>query len=323
MSKIADNSLLNGLGGCLIGAFFPRRNTNTKINITTKSSDTNFVKNSRRCHTSSCPKNSTSSKNRVSQVVNLAYTQKLRREPTFTSSELSMTIFSHRKSKVNGTLNRSSTSNVTLLSHLGNLKNQNSSSDKKAIQKKGKILKDNIVRQTSSVKSHQPGSSFRGSAKKRDPDVLKSIGNEQYRQGKIEKALDLYNQAIAIDPGNASYYSNKAAALMSLGRVIEAVVACIEAIQLDPSYHNAHYRLARLYVRLGDAEKAIDHYKQSGRKVDKKDIAEAHDIKRQLLKCTEAQKLRDYNTLIKETQNSITLGVDSAPQVSLQLSLIL
>lgn len=250
MSKIADNSLLNGLGGCLIGAFFPRRNTNTKINITTKSSDTNFVKNSRRCHTSSCPKNSTSSKNRVSQVVNLAYTQKLRREPTFTSSELSMTIFSYRKSKVNGTLNRSSTSNVTLLSHLGNLKNQNSSSDKKAIQKKGKILKDNIVRQTSSVKSHQPGSSFRGSANKRDPDVLKSIGNEQYRQGKIEKALDLYNQAIAIDPGNASYYSNKAAALMSLGRVIEAVVACIEAIQLDPSYHNAHYRLARLYVRL-------------------------------------------------------------------------
>lgn len=73
------------------------------------------------------------------------------------------------------------------------------------------------------------------------------------------------------------------------------------------------------FDRLGDAEKAIDHYKQSGRKVDKKDIAEAHDIKRQLLKCTEAQKLRDYKTLLKETQNSITLGVDSAPQVSLQL----
>ncbi|KAH0734196.1 hypothetical protein KY285_009903 [Solanum tuberosum] len=319
MSKIADNSVLNGLGCGLIGAFFPRRSTNTKINITTKSSDTNVVKNSRGCHTSTCPKNSISSKNKVSQVVNLAYTQKLRREPTFTSSELSMTIFSHRKSKANGTLNHSSTGNVTLLSHLGNLKlqgNQNSSSDKKAIQKKGKILIGNIARQTSStVKSHQPGSSFRGSANKLDPDVLKSLGNEQYRQGKLEEALDLYNQAIAIDPRNASYYSNKAAALMSLGHVIEAVVACIEAIQLYPSYHNAHYRLARLYVRLGDAEKAIDHYKQSGRKVDKKDIAEAHDIKRQLLKCTEAQKLRDYNTLLKETQNSITLGVDSAPQI--------
>ncbi|XP_060171306.1 inactive TPR repeat-containing thioredoxin TTL3-like [Lycium barbarum] len=308
MSRIVDNSVEHELGCGLIGAFFPRRNINrnksTVPPIPTKSRYTNVVKNSRRCHDSSYPKNSNkasfnlSSVNKMSQVVNLAYTQKLRREPTFTSSDLSMTIFSHRKSRPNIPLNHGSTGNITQLGHLGNL-NKSSSRDKK----------------TSTVRSHQSGSFFRGSANKLDPDVLKTIGNEKYRRGKFEEALALYNQAIAIDSRNACYYSNKSAALMSLGRLIEAVVACREAIQLYPSYHNAHCRLARLYLRLGDAEKAIDHYKQSGRKVDKKDISEAHDLKRQIIKCTEAKKLRDYNTLLKETKNSISLGADSAPQV--------
>ncbi|KAJ8539451.1 hypothetical protein K7X08_013703 [Anisodus acutangulus] len=339
MPNIAVNSVENELGCGLIGVFFPRRNTNsnkpTLPPFPTKSSNTNVVKNSR-CHNSSYLRNSNkasskiSSMNKMSQVVNLAYTQKLRREPTLTSSDLSMTIFSHRKSRANGTLsNRGSTGNITLLGHLGNL-NKNSSSDKK----------------TSTPRSHQSGSFFRGSTNKLDPDILKSIGNEKYKQGKFTDALALYNKAIAIDPRNACYYSNKSAALMSLSRVIEAIVACREAIRLDPCYHNAHYRLARLYLRhynilnrhffllrrfclnliyvveksvhfnrLGDAEKAIGHYKQSGRKVDKKDIVEAHDLKRQLLKCTEAKKLRDYNTLLKETQNSISLGADSAPQI--------
>lgn len=46
------------------------------------------------------------------------------------------------------------------------------------------------------------------------------------------------------------------------------------------------------FDRLGDAEKAIYYYKQSRQKVDEKDIVEAHDLKRQLLKCTEAEKLQ-------------------------------
>lgn len=84
---------------------------------------------------------------------------------------------------------------------------------------------------------------------KLDPDVLKSMGNEHYKHGRFEEAISLYNQAIAINPKNACYYSNKSAALMSLNRLIEAVIECREAIRLDPFYHNAQYRLARLYLR--------------------------------------------------------------------------
>ncbi|XP_016476276.1 inactive TPR repeat-containing thioredoxin TTL3 [Nicotiana tabacum] len=244
-----------------------------------------------------------SSTNKMSQVVNFANSQKLRMEPTFTSS-----VISHRKSNANGILNGvSSTGNIMLLGQLGNLKqqkNQNGSSDQKTI---GRVLMGNIVRQPS-IRSHM--------LNKLDPDVLKSMGNEHYRHGRFEEAMALYDQAISINPRNACYYSNKSAALMSLGRLMEAVIECREAIRLDPYYHNAQSRLARLYLRLGEADKAIEHYKQSGGKVDKRDIAEAQDITGSICNCVEAHRLRDYSTLLKESQNAMSFGADSAPQIS-------
>ncbi|MCD7455944.1 hypothetical protein HAX54_030231 [Datura stramonium] len=93
---------------------------------------------------------------------------------------------------------------------------------------------------------------------KLDPDVLKSMGNEHYRHGRFEEAMALYNQAIAINPKNACYYSNKSAALMSSNRLIEAVIECREAIRLDPYYHNAaNDRLARLY-QIGRCRESIE-----------------------------------------------------------------
>ncbi|XP_016470144.1 inactive TPR repeat-containing thioredoxin TTL3-like isoform X1 [Nicotiana tabacum] len=239
-----------------------------------------------------------SSSHKMSQVVNLANTKKPRREPTFTPSDLTAT----------GALNRaSSTGNIMLLGQLGNLKqqkNQNGSSDQKTIGRV--VLMGNIVKQPS-IRSHM--------LNKLDPDVLKCMGNEHYRNGRFEEAMALYDQAISINPRNACYYSNKSAALMSLGRLMEAVIECREAIRLDPFYHNAQSRLARLYLRLGEAEKAIDHYKQCGRKVERRDIAEAQDLKRSICNCIEAHKLRDYSTLLKESQNAMSFGADSAPQI--------
>lgn len=38
-------------------------------------------------------------------------------------------------------------------------------------------------------------------------------------------------------------------------------------------------------------------------------------VQTHLNKCTEAKRLRDWNTLIKETENTIATGADAAPQV--------
>ena len=64
--------------------------------------------------------------------------------------------------------------------------------------------------------------------KKMDPEVLKSMGNEAYKQGRFEEALALYDQAIALDLNKAVYHCNKSAALIGLGRLQEAIVECDE-----------------------------------------------------------------------------------------------
>ncbi|KAK6940142.1 hypothetical protein RJ641_029673 [Dillenia turbinata] len=146
-------------------------------------------------------------------------------------------------------------------------------------------------------------------------EVLKEMGNEEYKQGRFEEALSLYNQAIAIDPSKASYKSNKSAALTGLGRSMEAVFECREAVLIEPSYQRAHHRLATLYLRLGEAEKALYHYEQSGPQANSHDIAQAQALQAHILVCNEARKLKEWNILLKESAAAISSYADLAPKI--------
>lgn len=254
----------------------------------------------------------------TSQVVNLDYTQRLRREPTFTSSELSVKL--HRKSSAKGMLYQASASSVMLAGNLGNLKQtgniKTTAKNSKLIPRgnsRGSSQMGNIMKKPMERKTYS--GLLMNSPSKVDPEELKSMGNEKYKQGKFEEALGLYDRAISLDSDKASFFSNKSAALMSLGRLMEAVFAGLEAIKIEPTYYNAHYRLARLYLRLGDAEKALYHFNFSGRKASSKDIHEAQALQTHLSRCAGARRRKHWDTLVTQTQIAITMGADSAPQI--------
>lgn len=82
-----------------------------------------------------------------------------------------------------------------------------------------------------------------------DPETLKKMGNEEYCRGRFGEALVFYERAISADPKTPTYWSNKSAALISLGRLLEASDACEEALRLNPTYERAHQRLASLQLR--------------------------------------------------------------------------
>ncbi|KAK1619907.1 hypothetical protein QYE76_025424 [Lolium multiflorum] len=148
-----------------------------------------------------------------------------------------------------------------------------------------------------------------------DPEKLKELGNEEFREGHYAEAVALYDQAIIMDPTRPAYWGNKAAALAALGRLIEAVADCREAVRIDPSYARAHHRLGGLYLRLGEPDKAINYMKQSSRDSTSADVSRAQTVKSRIAKCNDARKLKDWITVLRESQAAVADGADSAPQV--------
>ncbi|KAJ0262513.1 Inactive TPR repeat-containing thioredoxin TTL3 [Hirschfeldia incana] len=147
------------------------------------------------------------------------------------------------------------------------------------------------------------------------PEELKRLGNDMYRRGRFTEALSLYDRAISLSPENASYRSNRAAALTALRRLGEAVKECLVAVRLDPSYSRAHQRLASLYLRLGEADNARRHLCFSGQCPDQADLQRLQTLEKHLRRCWEARKIGDWRTAIKEIDAAIANGADSSPQL--------
>lgn len=57
------------------------------------------------------------------------------------------------------------------------------------------------------------------------------------------------------------------------------------------------------------------HYKCSGYKAGFEEIQQAEALKTCVHKCNEAQSHKDWNKLLIETQNVLSLGADSATEV--------
>ncbi|KAL6179871.1 hypothetical protein ACLB2K_046542 [Fragaria x ananassa] len=242
--------------------------------------------------------------------------KKIQRASTTGSAELSRKINEHHQASESKPLVRASSGSVIHSGQVGNLRLQpgissllTGNSTPNSTPKCKAAVMGNIVKKNS---DDHGVLSF---VNKLDPEALKSMGNEAYKEDRFEEALDFYDRAIALDSNKAAYYSNKSAALIGLGLLIEAVFECKEAIQIEPSYHKAQYRLATAYLRLGETEKALDHYKLSGPYAYWKDIDQCQTLQKCLSRCIEAQKLQEWNVLLNETQLAMSSGANSAPQV--------
>ncbi|PNX73937.1 inactive TPR repeat-containing thioredoxin TTL3-like protein [Trifolium pratense] len=185
------------------------------------------------------------------------------------SGELDTMINDHQKSNSKGsTFVRASSGNVMLYGHLGNLRQgAKDNSYSNAMDNYNQYFENansNVGGNTKNVSSINKetnsstklkgentggGSLCRAISTRMDPEQLKIMGNEDYKNGRFAEALSLYDAAIAIDPKKAAYRSNRSAALTALGRLLEAVFECREAIQIDPHYHRAHHRLGSLHFR--------------------------------------------------------------------------
>lgn len=148
-----------------------------------------------------------------------------------------------------------------------------------------------------------------------DPEELKRMGNDFYKNGNFAEALSRYEKAIAMSPSNAAYHFNRAAALMGLRRFVEAVRECEEAIRLEPGYVKAHHRLGSLLLSLGQVENARKHICFSGHQPDPVDMQKLQSVEKHLSKCSEARRVGDWRSTLREVDAAIASGADASPQL--------
>ncbi len=80
-------------------------------------------------------------------------------------------------------------------------------------------------------------------ADKENADKLKQEGNTLMSGKKYDEAIEAYTKAIAIDPNNPVYYSNRAAAYSSKTDHLAAVGDAEKALSVDPKFVKAYHRL--------------------------------------------------------------------------------
>jgi len=104
-------------------------------------------------------------------------------------------------------------------------------------------------------------------ADKAQADKHKQSGNSHMSNKMYDEAIESYNKAIALDPVNAVYYSNRAAAYSSKGDHLSAVGDAEQAISVDPQFIKGYHRLGHAQYSLGDFRAAANAFER-GLKLD-------------------------------------------------------
>jgi len=91
-------------------------------------------------------------------------------------------------------------------------------------------------------------------------EVLKGKANEFFKSEKYPQAIDLYTQAIEINPNNAVYYANRSISYLRSECFGYALADASKAIETDKAYLKAYYRRAAAYMSLGKYKLALKDY---------------------------------------------------------------
>lgn len=94
-------------------------------------------------------------------------------------------------------------------------------------------------------------------------EKFKNEGNDFIVKKKPTEAVSCYTRAIELDPTNAVYYCNRAAAYAMLNEHFKVVEDAKKSIELNPSYSKAYNRLGKAYLSLGEPEEAVTAFEKA------------------------------------------------------------
>lgn len=83
------------------------------------------------------------------------------------------------------------------------------------------------------------------------------------RQGMQDEAIDHYRQVLQVRPDDADTHNNLALLLWSKGQFKASLAELRTAVQIDPQYAKAFFNMGRIYASEGDLDNAVLHYEKA------------------------------------------------------------
>jgi len=102
----------------------------------------------------------------------------------------------------------------------------------------------------------QPEWSMPGELTGEDPVQLSRQADEYFASKQYNKAADLYERALALNPNNVDTYNNLGLTLHYLGRSTEALSRLNEGVALNPTHQRIWLTLGFVNSQLGNIEQA-------------------------------------------------------------------
>lgn len=87
-------------------------------------------------------------------------------------------------------------------------------------------------------------------------DEKRREAQSQFSEGNFDKAVELYNEAIEINPTHALFFSKRGQAYLKLNKPNACIKDCTQALELNPDSAAAYKFRGRAYRLLADWEKA-------------------------------------------------------------------
>jgi tetratricopeptide (TPR) repeat protein len=95
------------------------------------------------------------------------------------------------------------------------------------------------------------------------PDTLAWRGCVFLTRGDIDLSIAEFEQALRLDPNNASAHIGLSAALSGRGNIDAAIAHCEQALKTRPDFVAGHFQVANALAQRGRLEAAIGHYRKA------------------------------------------------------------
>ncbi|KAK2197278.1 bifunctional U-box domain/OBG-type guanine nucleotide-binding (G) domain/Tetratricopeptide repeat/OBG-type GTPase/GTP1-OBG domain superfamily/P-loop containing nucleoside triphosphate hydrolase/GTP-binding protein OBG [Babesia duncani] len=121
-------------------------------------------------------------------------------------------------------------------------------------------------------------------SRKRAAEHFRSLGNESFKRGFLESAIDYYSKAIKCNPENHEYYTNRALCYKRQNRWEDVAADVRMALNFEEESVKAHYYLGQALVHLGKWDEGIKKLRKAKALSEHQKHSYSSDIDKEILR---------------------------------------